>query len=147
MLQINCGASQDRLSYPVTSVPPSLLRVGELQVLSQRGCRSYSQLQHISGLSCVPVSLRHNRIPSDGIELLEIIQVKFASPRSPAVPPRLFPSSALAYPTAPDQSACLVLDFTHNMNDYRYRFYLVTDLIFLLPFKDSAAHFINSKAK
>ena len=109
------------------------------------GVADHTQSQHIFGLSCIPVSLSHNRIPSDRIKLLETIQVKFASPRNPAFPLPLFPSSALAYPTDPDQSACLVLDFIHNMKDCRYR--LVTDLIFLLPLKNFAAHFINSKAK
>lgn len=111
------------------------------------GVANHTQSQHIFGHSCIPVSLPHNRIPSDGIELLETIQVELASPRNPAFLLPLSPSSTLAYPTAPDQSACMVLDFTHNIKDYRYRFYLVTDLILLLPLKDFAAHFINSKAK
>lgn len=53
--------------------------------------------------------------------------------QKPSFPSPLTSCQILLFPTSDSPTAHLILHLTHNMENSKYKFYLVTDFIFLLP--------------
>lgn len=113
--------------------------VGQLQVLNHWGSQpsppSFDPSTSVASsfFFFFLVSLSHSRTPSDGTELLKTIFMSDLISQKPSFSSPLTSCQILLFPTFDSPIAHLILHLTHNMENSKYKFYLVTDFIFLLP--------------